>query len=48
MSLTILIILKALTTVAAVEKLEPVLVKFRIIPMSVPMTTRQSKTFHPE
>jgi hypothetical protein len=47
-SLTILMILKALTTVAAVEKLEPVVKKLSMIPMSVPNTTRQSNTFHPE
>lgn len=45
---TILIILNALTTVAAVEKLDPELVTLRRSPMSVPMTTRQSKTFQPE
>ena len=48
MSLTILMILKALTTVAAVEKLEPVVKMLRIIPRSVPITTKQSKTFQLE
>lgn len=48
MSLTILIILKALTTVVAPDRLFPDEVKFMTIPISVPITTIQSKTFHPE
>ena len=47
-SLTILMILKALTTVAAVEKLDPEVVKLSTIPMSVPITTMKSKRFHAE
>ena len=47
-SLTTLMILKALTTVAAVEKLLPEVVKLRMIPMSVPMTTSISNKFHAE
>ena len=41
-------ILKALTTVAAVEKLEPDDVTLKSNPISVPITTRQSNAFHPE
>jgi len=41
-------ILKALTTVAAVEKLDPVEKMLRSIPMSVPITTTQSKRFQAE
>mgnify|MGYP007048839447 CR=1 FL=1 len=41
-------ILNALTTVVAVEMLDPVVVKLRIMPASVPITTMQSKTFQPE
>jgi len=41
-------ILKALTTVVAVEMLEPVVTILRTIPASVPITTMQSKMFHAE
>lgn len=48
-SLTILMILKALTTVAAVEKLDdPAETIFNRIPISVPMTTIISNKFHAE
>lgn len=47
-NLTILMILKALTTVVAVEMLDPEVVKFNTKPMSVPITTTQSNTFQPE
>lgn len=47
-NLTILMILKALTTVVAVEMLDPEPTQFSIMPASVPITTTQSNLFQPE